>query len=274
MRTLQEIDFLRELYKLGAANNFGETGLLVLGDDHTIVGSYRQGQNHLSELTYYELEETDRENQLANLIELLLDRRFETLYVLWSGYQAMLVPLKIDITQKELLQFVYGLPSQVYFSDSLSDLDLKVIYSSPSKLYSRLQNLTQDLEFTHSYSATLRIYNGYTTPDQVELCLSPKKFSVCVKKDHQVVLVQTYAYAFPLDVIYFLLKIFNEFNLDQNECLLLVAGLIDKDSELMETMKDYFLNIHFTKGADFAIKDSAHPAHYFTSIYNLAACVL
>jgi hypothetical protein len=86
-------------------------------------------------------------------------------------------------------------------------------------------------------------------------------------------LAQVYAYKTPLDVVYFLLKICYEFALDQSEVFLILSGLIDQDSAMYAELYNYFLNLHFAQAPLFSLPENDYPHHYFTSLYNLAACV-
>ena len=100
---------------------------------------------------------------------------------------------------------------------------------------------------------------------------TPGYFRVIVKKDGQLHLAQTYAYTTPLDVVYFLLKICSEFGLSQEQSTLSISGLVEKESALYRELYNYFLNIQFRNPAQPDLPDG-HPAHFFTSISNLAVC--
>ena len=99
-----------------------------------------------------------------------------------------------------------------------------------------------------------------------------QQFRVLVKKDHQVHLAQTYSYKSPLDVVYFLLKICYEFKLDQSSVFVILSGLIEKDSAMYRELHSYFVNLHFAEATSYELPQNELPHHYFTSLYNLAAC--
>jgi hypothetical protein len=119
----------------------------------------------------------------------------------------------------------------------------------------------------------LKIYNGFVAPDQIDIHFNTEYFIVLVKKNKQAQLVQTYSYKTPLDVVYYLLKICYEFQIKQPEVFVIVSGLIDKDSNMYTELHNYFLNLHFAQAPSYSIPENDHPHHYFTSLYNLAACV-
>jgi hypothetical protein len=75
-------------------------------------------------------------------------------------------------------------------------------------------------------------------------------------------------------VAYYLLKICYAFELSQQEVYLILSGLVEKSSNLFAELQQYFAHIHFAQRPEISLPQTSHPHHYFTSLYNLAACVL
>jgi hypothetical protein len=93
-----------------------------------------------------------------------------------------------------------------------------------------------------------------------------------VKKGGALQLAQIYQYTTPLDVAYYLLKIVAAFGFNQSQVYLVLSGLIDEKSALYKELQSYFIQLHFSRPQQLALPESELPAHFFTSIYNLAAC--
>ena len=125
----------------------------------------------------------------------------------------------------------------------------------------------------HAHTPSIKVFNGFISVDQIDIHFSTQYFRVLVKKEKQIQLAQTYLYKNPLDVVYYLLKICYEFALDQTVVAIIVSGLIDKDSAMYTELHNYFLNIDFAQAPSYSIPENDYPLHYFTSLYNLAACV-
>ncbi len=101
-----------------------------------------------------------------------------------------------------------------------------------------------------------------------------KEIRVTAIKQEQLKLAQIYAYTTPLDVVYYLLLICQEHDLSQTETPLLLSGLMSEDSAMYKELYQYFSNIQFWKPASKTALQSEYPHHFFSSLYNLAACVL
>lgn len=53
----------------------------------------------------------------------------------------------------------------------------------------------------------------------------------------------------------------------------MLSGLIEEKSDLYTELRSYFLNLEFAVHQVTGLNDSPYPKHFFTSMYNLAACV-
>ena len=101
-------------------------------------------------------------------------------------------------------------------------------------------------------------------------------FTVLGSNNNKLLLSQTFQYSTPADVIYYLLKICQQFNLSQQEVHLGISGLVDQESKLYRELYQYFLHVKFLE-ANWVIPASANnetPAHFFTSLNDLSRCAL
>ena len=125
----------------------------------------------------------------------------------------------------------------------------------------------------HAYTPSLKVFNGFSAPSQIDVYFGIRHFRVLVKKDNHIQLAQTYSYKNPLDVVYYLLKICYEVGLEQTEISVVLSGLIDENSAMFSELHSYFMNLHFAEAPAYSVPENDFPGHYFTSLYNLAACV-
>ena len=95
-------------------------------------------------------------------------------------------------------------------------------------------------------------------------------FTVLLLKPDHFLLAQAFGYATPEDVIYYLLKICREFSLSQQEVELELTGLIDKRSALYKELYQYFIHPGFRESSWKMPEE--YPAHFFTSLNDLAIC--
>ena len=188
--------------------------------------------------------------------------------------EAMLIPNKFYHHKSSLLNSLYNLNHYFLLNDPIAEWQLFNVYVIPVQVHKKLTEQFPFASYMHAYTPLLKIYNGFTSDHQLSAHFIGKQFRVVVKKHHHVQLVQTYTDSSPMDVVYFLLKICSEFQLPQDELQIIISGLIDENSALYKEMHRFFLHLHFATGTTLSLPAHDHPNHFFTSIHNLAACVL
>lgn len=264
---------MKTLFTLSSSGNEADTLLLEIGHGYCSYAFLDAGKKSFDFITYVDFNELEADQKM-DLIVNRLDKNFKRVMICISYAQALLTPQNLFKEQYAILDVVHEDGNRQHLNDSIIEWQVSNLYSMPASLYRLLLKKFPSAEFCHSYTPALKIYNGFVAPDQVDINFTTTHFRVIVKKDGGLQLAQTYAYTTPLDVVYYLLKIFYEFGLDQSEAFLIVSGLVEHDSALFNELHHYFSNLHFAQAPAFNIPGDAHPQYYFTSLYNLAACVL
>lgn len=199
---------------------------------------------------------------------------FENVTISPAFPEAMLIPNKFYHHKSSLLQGQYNLRHYFVLNDPIAEWQLFNVYTVPWGVDKKLKEQFPFAGYMHAYTPLLKIYNGFISDHQLSAHFFGKQFRVVVKTHHHVQLIQTYSYSSPMDVVYFLLKICSEFQLLQDELQIIISGLIDEDSALYKEMHHFFLHLHFATGTTLSLPEHDYPNHFFTSIHNLAACVL
>lgn len=270
--TLQKIKLLKTVFEIGSDTAGCNTVLLEIGDNYCCYALIKGQERSFRQIKYFAANVIEDYQDLATVLDEIKNGYCKKVIVCAAFSQALLIPNMYSESQQALLNAVYDLPFHKHFTDRISEWQLLTSYSLPVSVFNLVVDRFPSARFIHAYTPALKIYNGFVAPDQVDIHFNTGHFRVLVKKNKQLQLAQTYGYKTPLDVVYYLLKISYEFQLKQSEVYLIVSGLIDKDSALYNELHHYFLNLHFAQGPEFSLPQSEHPHHYFTSLYNLAAC--
>ena len=186
--------------------------------------------------------------------------------------QSLLTPRNLFKDDPAMIHRIYESFDTAYMHDEVLEWQLVTEHLMPAVIVDLIKNKFPAARFYHAFTPSLRIYNGFVAPDQADIHFTTSHFRIIIKKEGQLQLAQTYAYKTPLDVVYYLLKIFYEFGLNQSEAFLIVSGLVEQDSALYKELHHYFINLHFAQPPLCTIPGDDHPQYYFTSLYNLAAC--
>jgi hypothetical protein len=224
----------------------------------------------------YSFEYIDLEESIDKLFRIIGEKKASIVNLIISPAfpEALLVPNKFYHHKSSLLNSIFNEKHFFSLNDPIAEWQLINVYTLPITVHKKLSEYFPDASYMHAYTPFLKVYNGFSADCQVAAHFIGKQFRVVVKKNYHIELVQTYSYTSPLDVVYYLLKICSEFDLPQEETQIVISGLIEEDSALYKELHNYFLHLHFAINTTLALPEHEHPAHFFTSIHNLAACVL
>lgn len=252
-----------------------DTLLCEWGERYCCYTVYNQETRSLAGLHYFTFEQPASSEEVNEVIRQLKSGGLRYSRVVFcSGYpQAMLVPRQFFTDVPSPVAVLNGEKRMTYFHDPIGEWQVINNYAFPKAIYQRVEEAFGPIEMSHVYTTSLKAYNGHNAPAQVAVDFTPKTFRVVVKREGQILLAQMYGYNTPLDVVYYLLKIFQEQQLPKEETQLVLSGLIEEASALYREMYSYFLNIHFAQPTGVPPVRTEHPAHFFASIYNLALCV-
>ena len=264
---------MKSLFDIGQKNTGSQhTILLEVGPGYVSYAYLDNNSKSIDGLHYFLFDEEETEKNVAHIIAQIEGRAQQPAIVCSAFPQALLTPAKFFTDDYATLDAVYGQHGRAYFNDAIPEWQLVNVYSFPEGLKRILSDSFSAVSFYHAYTPAIKIYSGYVADNQLLVHFTQQQFRVLLKKDSTIHLAQTYSYKTPLDVVYHLLKICQEFGLPQASVHFIVSGLIEQSSQLYTELQQYFSNLHFTHPPEISFPANNHPHHFFTSLYNLAAC--
>lgn len=264
---------MKTVFTIGAANDGCDILLLEIGEGYCCHALLKGNERTFHQIQYVTFEELEAEEKLLQIIEQLKKANCEKIVICSAFPQSLLTPKHGHKNDYILLNVLYDAPSQKFLKDEIPEWQLDITYTVPISVYNSIKERFRFPDFMHAYTPSIKVFNGFLSDDQIDIHFSTQHFRVLVKKDKHIQLAQTYSYKNPLDVIYFLLKICYEFSLNQSTVAVIVSGLIDEDSAMFAELRNYYLNLDFAQAPSYSVPENEYPLHYFTSLYNLAACV-
>jgi hypothetical protein len=247
--------------------------LMEYGERFCCWGVWSRDENRLQKLDYY----TFTGNAVENVCKVVDEIRDETdkinAITTCSFFpQAVLVPEEGVINPGEVAQAVYKERLSVSVSDLIRERRMVNNHLVPAGIHSAVRKNFPHSAFLHAYTPVLRKTHDTETDDLINIHFTSRSCRVMVTRNKLLQLAQIYNYSASLDVVYIILKLKEELDLQKDETRVYVSGLIDSDSALYQDLYAYLPHIEFLEPEN--ITDNlGYPSHYFTSIANLAACV-
>ncbi|MBC7874346.1 MAG: DUF3822 family protein [Ferruginibacter sp.] len=144
------------------------------------------------------------------------------------------------------------------------------MYTVPVEIQELFEEAFPAAAYQHQYALGLKSltkrYDGAT----LAIDFDTDHFNVIAVSGSQFLLAQTFEYVTPGDVLYYLLKTSQQFSLAQDEVRLQLSGLVEKDSALFKELEQYFIHVECREAR--WEQNSGYPAHFFTSLNDLARC--
>ncbi len=267
---------MKQLFHIerGDTENVQQVLSLRLGEKHGSFAITDKTGNELYELAYCSAEEWN-ENSLADFFtsHSSIHHSFYQVVVAYDTPQGILTPSSVYKPEESqlLLRTMNGvLAGSHIISELIPVWQLYNTYAVPHELHKWVNQKFPAARSWHQYSLAVKRMNAAANTGHILVDFRTDDFTLLVAKDSKLMLGQCFPYTTPGDVVYYLLKTCRQFSLSQKEVNLQLSGLIDKYSALYNELYLYFMNIEF-RGADWNT-GTDYPAHFFTSLNDLAQC--
>jgi Protein of unknown function (DUF3822) len=269
---------LQELKTLFHIQNKKEEGLplvlsLSIGERHAAFAITNKMSGDLHELAYCSTDNTDAAalDSLKEIFPVLKNVFFQVL-VSYDTQQSQLISsagFNPD-NAADIITALYGYaPGRVVVAEQVTGWQLQNVYSLATDIQQWINIQFPAARFHQLYSNGVKnLVNNEAGTLLIDF--RQEDFVVIAGKGSRFLLAQTYSYTTPEDVLYYLLKICQQFSLSQNEVAVQLSGFIDRQSSLYKELYQYFVNISFREPG--WNNTGEHPAHFFTSLNDLATC--
>jgi hypothetical protein len=245
---------------------------------------FTRSPDQLLMLRQYRLYTTGDKNTRDLLEEIiagdeLLQRFASRAIVVYNFPESSILPSSLFNTEirNPISSLVYGNADHHFlFDEKIRDRELHNIYSISKDLHSLCREKFKGSQYWHLYTMLL-----LWPSDQSQGCVSRvifynDKFIVALFRDGKLQLLQTFSYQTPEDAAYYLLLICRQFDIQQQEIVLNISGLIDTQSALYTELLKYFVNVNYEEvpesyGTNGLLDE--FPSHYFSPLLKMSLCV-
>jgi hypothetical protein len=204
------------------------------------------------------------------------------IFLVYNFPESNLVPEKYfsaDIT-RPVTDMIYGnLNQDLVMDEKVPWFEFHNAYRVPARIHFLMQEKFQTARFWHFYSLQLKCYKMFTAKEEASYLKAffyPDKMIVMACKSGQLQMIQHFTYLDSKDVLYHLLNCCHQLDMNRQETVLELSGMIDKKSALYEDLELYFLNIRFDSMEDsIKLTDELiqYPHHFFASLLKMSICV-
>lgn len=238
------------------------------------ISNHSSGE--LLQLAWYATDETDS-HELQNILGAHPELRhsFYAIQIAYDYPQSVLVPLQAykQDDARLLAEVMHGVNgSHTIVAEAVPGWQIQHAYAIPAGVHDWVTAHFPAAHYRHNYSLGIGQVAGCDAGGLIVADFHTHYFSVIAGKENKLLLAQTFSYAAAADVVYYLLQTCEAFSLSQENVQLAISGLIEKDSGLYRSLMQYFLHIRFREPGWELPAGHDIPAHFFTSLNDLASC--
>lgn len=254
-----------------------------IGSDHLCFAVLNPSEKEFIALQHFNLERYNGLGHTRDIIERneWLGRSYNRTEIVYNFSESILVPEKFYYSSinESSLELVYGdMHNGRLFSDHISEWSVYHIYRIPVSLDDILIHRFNNAHFSHSYSCWLKTAKqnlNVGDRDEIHTLFYNNKLIVSVLKKDGLQLMRSFEYETAEDVVYYLLNICQQYNIDCEKVTLIISGLIADHSVMYAELQKYFMFLKLTeRPADFKYSEAfdEYPQHFFTPIFSAALC--
>lgn len=206
------------------------------------------------------------------------DKSYLHVYVNYFNPQFTLCPTAFynQDNNRSLLEFNAGpIADKPVWNDDIN-ADIKLIYTIDENLKSTLDQLFPQHHLKHTLTvlSKLMLQSEELMKADVFLAIHSNYLEVVVKQDHKLVLTNQFSIKTQEDVLYYVLFILEQYQLNPLTTPITVAGNLETTSDLITSLKKYIKNINLALGhkkLDWASINGS-PQHFNYTLLNRLFC--
>ncbi len=205
----------------------------------------------------------------------ILDRSYTNTKVYINLPEAVLIPLHKYNREAgaEFVELIHGQhKGVVYYTDVISpEPNIAVSFRVPHDINEMVNRNFLMVTVNHVYSTVIaQVMDKGSVGNKLYVQCYAKHIIVAAYKEKQLQLIQSFSFATNEDVLYHLLNLCKQIQMNAVETGIVISGILDLQSQLFAELKKLFASIEVAEVAtSFQLTDSNNPAHYFTPFFNL-----
>ncbi|MEX0966998.1 MAG: DUF3822 family protein [Bacteroidia bacterium] len=210
-----------------------------------------------------------------------LSYHYKTITFCISHRKATLVPQSLFLP--ELLKNYYELnhpytPAEELNSASLKKSQAELVYAVERYMSQGIRKHFPNAKIIHAAAPFLENTMARSKNEKAPLAfvdVDQTHFRIAVKRGDTLELYNTFQYKTKTDLLYYLLFVSDQAQLNPDKDTYYFSGFLYKNSETFDLLFEYFRNIEFTplpNSFHYSYRFNAIPAHFYATVFSLPLC--
>jgi hypothetical protein len=224
----------------------------------------------------------DLQNTIENYIDHneFLSKEYKSVKIIWQSFKGTLIPVNYfdDKNLKKHFELIHKMDDldeihykKLKYSDSYS------VYAVPNQLtgflsrkYKAAQFYNQQIPFIDTI-----LFKHHSESKKVFVNINDDFIDIAISQKGKLLFYNAFNFKSDNDILYFVVNVYEQQNLNTEHSELVISGIKDKKSEFYTMLKEFIAVVKFEKQPDeftYSYTFSKIPEHTFTNLYNLQLC--
>lgn len=241
----------------GQSSNSGDTLVIELSENLIQFCELDSAQNKPVFICEYPIENILKHTLSEHFISAIKHFQFskkqhQHVYINYFTQQFTLCPAALynSDSNRAMLEFNTGpTADKLVLTDDIST-DIKLIYASDESLKSTLDLIFPNHQLRHTLTilSKVMLVSEELIKEHILLSIHSNYIEVVVKQEQKLVLANQFAIKTQEDVLYYILFILEQYQLNPLTVNVSIVGNFDSNSELITSLKKYIKNIRLALG--------------------------
>ena len=225
-------------------------------------------------------------NDFLNTIEKILEKNdllsgsYKSIKLNWISTKNTLIPSKLfsESNLKANFEFNQKLDEldEIHYK-KVKYIDAYSVFSIPSQLASIFIKKFPNVKIYSQQIPSIEniFFKHHSEAKKIFIDVNNKFIDVAISQSGNLILNNNFSYKSEMDIVYYVMNIYNQFHVNSSTTEVILSGLINKKSESYLKLKDFIGHIKFAKlPEDFSFSYTFNkiPNHSFINLFNLNHC--
>jgi hypothetical protein len=228
--------------------------------------------------------EPDQADHIRSILhgENYLTRQYKSVYFMYLTPKSVLVPSPLFQKENPGVYFKFSslvTPADKIIFRKIPEIDAYTVFTVPEDFYNQVELMLREVQFFHQtcpqIAEAMAESVNLTDRTRVIACINPGFVDLLLIRSDQLVLCNSFNIKNTDDLVFFILYLFEQFGLSQEECPVTLSGFIELYPGTLELLNHYLKRIvirEFTRNYTYSPTFSELARHHYSQIINLARC--
>jgi len=212
--------------------------------------------------------------------EFLNNKNYKSARLIWLSGKNLFVPnelfLKDDL--KKHFEFIHQLDEldEIHYN-KLQHLDAYSVFAIPNLAANLFAKHFKGIRFYNQQQVLLEkiISKSFLSKYRLTVYFQDDNIDIAITEAHKLLLINNFKFKSDADIVYYILLLFDQFNLNNENCDLTLSGYVEKNSKVYLQLQKYVKHIkfdHLPESFNYSYTFDKIPHHRFSNLYNLLNC--